>query len=153
MGSRKRPKPLTDIEPEEVAENAAGASRKTFAEMLHEMYTHEATEKFREEHGVEADGETETVAPAHDDDAAVAEPAATPAEIAREVHGRLMAEKEENTAECDVTALIEELKLVFGVDAVASFLACRVWELRSGKASNNAGCYIAALKDVGGLHM
>ena len=160
MGSRKRPKPLTDIESEEVAENAAGASRKTFTEMLHEMRTHEATEKFREEHGIEADGGTKTVVPAHDDDATDgapelkhAEPAATPAEIAREVHGQLMADKVERCQEADVTALIEELKLVFGVDAVASFLACRVWELRSGKASNNADCYITALKDVGGLHM
>ena len=76
-----------------------------------------------------------------------------PAEVAREVHGRLIADQVERCQEADVTALIEELKLVFGVDAVANFLACRVWELRSGKASGDAACYISALKDVGGLHM
>ncbi len=147
MGSRKGTKPLTDIEPEEAAESTVGESRKTFTEMLCEMRTHEATEKFREEHGIEADGETETALPG------LVETDVNPAEVAREVRERLIADKEENHQEADVTALIEELKLVFGVDAVANFLACRVWELRSDKASSNADCYISALKDVGGLHM
>ena len=153
MGSRKGTKPLVAIEPEEVAESADGTSRKTFSEMLHETRVYEAAEKFREEHGIETDGEVETALLEHGDDATAAEPAATPAEIAREMHGRLMAGEVERCQESDVTALIEELRLVFGVDAVASFLACRVWELRSGKASNNAACYISALKDVGGLHV
>lgn len=146
-GSRKGTKPLADIEPEDVAESPVDVSRKTFAEMLHEMRTHEATEKFREEHGIEADCETETALPG------LVETDVNPAEVARDVYGRLMADKEESCQEADITALIEELKLVFGVDAVASFLACRVWELRSGKASSSADCYIAALKDVGGLRM
>jgi transposase len=163
MGSRKRTKPLTDIEPEEVAENAAGVSRKTFAEMLHEMRTHEATEKFREEHGIEADGETETALPAHGDDAtaeaselkrddivhvnargtwyevprivcdvirnefakmyAPAEPAATPAEIAREVYERLGGDDVSSLIEEPAEdAFVHELLAVFGRKTVRNYL-------------------------------
>lgn len=122
-GSRKGTKPLADIEPEEVAESPVDVSRKTFAEMLHEMRTHEATEKFREEHGIEADGETGTALPVHGDDATADEPATTPAEIAREVYERLGAD--------DVSSLIEEpaedafvceLLAVFGRKTVRNYL-------------------------------
>lgn len=117
MGSRKRTKPLTDIEPEEVAENAAGVSRKTFAEMLHEMRTHEATEKFREEHGIEADGETETALPG------LVETDVNPAEVAREVYERLgdddVSRPIEEPAE---DAFVHELLAVFGRKTVRNYL-------------------------------
>ena len=123
MGSRKRPKPPAAIEPEDVAESTVGASGKTFAEMLHEMQTHEATEKFQEDHGIETGGETETTLPVHGDDAAADEPAATPAEIAREVYERLGADDASSLIEEPAEdAFVRELLAVFGRKTVRNYL-------------------------------
>ena len=149
-------KKVAQTEPaaEQVAEQIHG--RKTFTEMLYEMRATEAAEKFQEEHGINAVGIN---APDAEEPEVHAEPivpdvpAVKPADVARQMHERLMREKTACQNNGDITGLIEELKMVFGVDAVSYFLACRVWELRSGKASGNAEQYIAALKGIGGLHM
>lgn len=117
MGSRKGVKPLTDIEPEEVTESPAYVSRKTFAEMLHEMRTHEAAEKFREEHGIEADGETETALPG------LVETDVNPAEAAREVYERLGADDVSSLIEEPAEdAFVRELLAVFGRKTVRNYL-------------------------------
>lgn len=116
-GSRKGVKPLTDIEPEEVTESTVGASRKTFAEMLYEMRAHEATEKFREEHGIEADGETETALPG------LVETDVNPAEVAREVYERLGDDDVSSSIEEPAEdAFVHELLAVFGRKTARNYL-------------------------------
>ena len=116
-GSRKGTKPLADIEPEEVAESPVDVSRKTFAEMLHEMRTHEATEKFREEHGIEADCETETALPG------LVETDVNPAEVAREVYERLGGDDVSSLIEGPAEdAFVHELLAVFGRKTVRNYL-------------------------------
>lgn len=129
MGSRGI-KPLMDAEPAKPEEATAEETpvlpeRKSFSELLSEMQSRKAAEKFQEEHGIEADGETETALPG------LVETDVNPAEVAREVHERLMADQVEKSQEADVTALIEEpaenafvheLLAVFGRKAVRNYL-------------------------------
>ena len=60
MGSRKGTKPLMDAEPAKSEEATAEETpvlpeRKSFSELLSEMQSHKAAEKFQEEHGIEAE--------------------------------------------------------------------------------------------------